>query len=184
MATKSPKTVRRKKTNADKKKDNVKRMREKAIDSKRLQWRDLARIHVNHMHLLTNSDNAVSQMLDSVFVKDAMDEETLDKFKERQTELQQAIAIHRQSLTDIGEKHISHTGAAITLMESLHAIQIGEEYEKWYNVVMDDVVTKSQSILMDIEDIIVQKYPSVAAAREAMATQSDEPKESVNDNVE
>jgi hypothetical protein len=184
MATKCHRVVRRKKTNADKKKEHVKRAREKALDSKRLQWRDLAHIHVSHTHLLTNSDDAVTQMLGSVFVKEAMTEEQLVTFTTRHTELQQAIAMHRQSLTDIGEKHLTQSGAAITLMESLQAIQIGEEYEKWYNVVMDDVVTRSQSILMDIEDIIVQTYPSVAAAREALATQSEEPKESVNDNAE
>ena len=75
-------------------------------------------------------------------------------------------------------------GAAITLMDNFAAIQIGEEYEKWYGVVMDDVITRSQTMLMDIEDIIVAKYPTVAAARDAMVDTTPEIKETQNDTAD
>lgn len=182
MATK--KNASRKKTNADIKKDRLRRERAAALDKKRLQWRDLAQIHVNHMQLLINAGDAVTQMLSSDFVVNAMDDALRATFDQRRVELDNTIAIHRQSLTDIGEKHMLHKGAAITLMDNFEAIQIGEEYEKWYVVVMDDVVTRSQSILMDIEDIVVQKYPTVAAARDAMVDTHPETKETQNDTVE
>ena len=182
MATKQPPC--RKRTNAEIKKNRMRREREQKLNAKRLQWRDLAQIHVNHMHLLTNAETAVAQMLASEFVTAAMDEDKKASFAQRKTELDSAIAIHRQSLTDIGEKHMLQKGAAISLMDNFAAIQIGEEYEKWYGVVMDDVITRSQTMLMDIEDIIVAKYPTVAAARDAMVDTTPEIKETQNDTAD
>lgn len=165
MGAKHPAPPRRKKTNAAKKQERLKRIRETKNEEKRLKWRDLAIVHVQNKYLIDNTLNAVETMLRAPIVQDKLGDRHA-ALVEKQTKLVNACQLYTQTLGDIGSKHIDKTGSTSDLLESMLALEIGNEYNQWKDAFTNECVMLAQEILSEIEDVVLGSNEVIAKAPE------------------
>lgn len=154
MGAKHPSPPRRKKTNAAKKQERLKRIRETKNEAKRLKWRDLAVVHVQNKYLIDNTLNAVETMLRAPIVQEKLGDR-YQSLVDKQFTLSQTCHQYTQTLGDIGAKHIDKTGSTSDLLESMLALEIGNEYNQWKDAFTNDCVMLAQEILSEIEDVVL-----------------------------
>ncbi len=167
---------RRKKTNAELKALRLKKLREKQIEAKGIQWRDLARVHVTKQQYIDSLHESMDRMVDNTFVKNAIPSVEYDKLVAERNDIVKAIKIQNAILNDIGKKHQHTVGTAISITDKLVAIGIGEEYEGWQATVMSTIMPRVQELMGTLEEFVTNKHPTIheatAAYREHQSKQT------------
>lgn len=159
---------RRKKTNAELKALRLKKLREKQIEAKGIQWRDLARVHVTKQQYIDSLHESMDRMVDNTFVKNVIPSVEYDKLVAERNDIVKAIKIQNAILNDIGKKHQHTVGTAISITDKLVAIGIGEEYEGWQAVVMSTIMPRVQELMSSIEEMVINKHPTIDDAVAAL----------------
>jgi hypothetical protein len=158
---------RRKKTNAELKALRLKKLREKQIEAKGIQWRDLARVHVTKQQYIDSLHESMDRMVDNTFVKNAIPSIEYDKLVAERNDIVKAIKVQNAILNDIGKKHQHAVGTAISISDKLIAIGIGEEYEGWQATVMSTIMPRVQELLGTLEELVTNKHPTIHEAATA-----------------
>lgn len=152
---------RRKKTNADKKALRLKKIRQKQIESKGIQWRDLARIHVTKQQYIDSLHESMDRLIDNPFTKNVVPLDEYAKLIAERDDIVKAIKVQNVVLNDIGLKHQHAVGTAISITDKMFAIGIGEEYEGWQAVVMSTIMPRVQELMSTIEEMVINKHPTI-----------------------
>lgn len=159
---------RRKKTNAQLKALRLQKIRAKQIEAKGIQWRDLARIHVTKQQYIDSLHESMDRLIDNPFTKHAIPTAEYEKMLVERDDIVSAIRVQNKVLNDIGAKHQHALGTAISITDKLVAIGIGEEYEGWQAVVMSTIMPRVQELMSSIEEMVINKHPTIDDAVAAL----------------
>lgn len=144
---------RRKKTNAEIKRDRAAREKKAEIERTSIAWDDLRNVHNACNETMQETATSIAKVLRVPGLEQRLGDK-LPEVKRMAGEMARDVDTYKQTLKDISAKYEGQSGLATGLAKTMGAIAIGEEYNQWTESFQNVVVQRANEILRIVEDTV------------------------------